>query len=134
MQKGNRNLGLPWYKFNTPALGTAKEEAGSWPRQSAPAPTRLPATRAVTAARWAFIAPVRLLENDAEASSYPPLFQPPSNRYNVSDYVQFQSESPRHRILRQSVPASHACGFSQVPLSATKECWLGGRVVSLYSH
>lgn len=37
-------------------------------------------------------------------------------------------------IFKQSVPASNACGISQVPLSASKECCMGGRVVSLYSH
>lgn len=104
---------------------------GAGPGRAHPHPR---GTRPPALSLWVFIAPVCLLGNDAEPFSYASSSSPLKVGWMLVIMCNFSRSLHCSGILRQSVPASNACGISQVPLSATKECCMGGRVVSLYSH
>lgn len=115
-----------WYKFNAPALTSARREAGSWPRQSLPAPTQLLCTCAVAAAWVCSQLPCACRKVMRGLFLSPP----PSSLLKVGRVLvimcNFSWSFHCSRILRQSVPASNGCGISQVPLSTSKECCMGG--------
>lgn len=123
-----------WYKFNTPAFTSARREAESWPRQSLPAPTQLLCTCAVAAA-WVYSQLPCAYRKVMRGLFLSP---PPSSLLKVGRMLvimcNFSWSFHCSGIFRQSVPASNACGISQVPLSTSKECCMGGHEASLYSH